>query len=643
MTDTSGGHDGSVHLAAPAYAELHCVSAFSFLRAGSSVEALVAHAKSLGLAALALTDNMTLAGVVRFQTACSAHGLHGVVGAELAVADPVFGDTAQPAHLVVLAENAVGYARLCTLLTEANLADPDAPVIRFADLAAQPDGLIVLTGGRDGTVARLLLAHQHDTAAVVARRYAAAFGRERVFIELQHQRLPNCVGLMQHLVWLAEEVGLRCVATNGVRYATRDDYPLYDLLTCVRLGITVDEAHRERPRNDEAHLKSSGELAGLFGLLPWGPAALAASGEIAVRCDLSLLKGVCTAPHVALPEGETPERHLRRLCEEGLRTRYAATPAALSDDSPQRRQLAHELMVIAQLDLAEFFLCVQGIVAAARGMGIRVSGRGSAANSIVAYLLGITGVDPIQDGLLFERFLTPDRRGMPDIDLDVQSDRREELIRYVERTYTHAHTAMVANVITYRPRLALRDAAKALGYPLDLVNRLTKALPHHHDPEELGAMCDELARIITAFVPDTTLRARCLARLPLALGLAARLCGLPRHLSLHNGGMVLTREPLGRLLPVRVSANGVRALEVDKDDVERLGLIKFDLLGLRTLGAIEETLALIEETTGTRPAIDALPIHPPDPATMRLIRAGQTLAVFQIESPGQWHLLAQTQ
>ncbi|HLY30021.1 MAG TPA: hypothetical protein VKQ36_03275, partial [Ktedonobacterales bacterium] len=355
------------------------------------------------------------------------------------------------------------------------------------------------------------------------------------------------------------------------------------------------------------------------------------------------LKGVCTAPHVALPEGETPERHLRRLCEEGLRTRYAATPAALSDDSPQRRQLAHELMVIAQLDLAEFFLCVQGIVAAARGMGIRVSGRGSAANSIVAYLLGITGVDPIQDGLLFERFLTPDRRGMPDIDLDVQSDRREELIRYVERTYTHAHTAMVANVITYRPRLALRDAAKALGYPLDLVNRLTKALPHHHDPEELGAMCDELARIITAFVPDTTLRARCLARLPLALGLAARLCGLPRHLSLHNGGMVLTREPLGRLLPVRVSANGVRALEVDKDDVERLGLIKFDLLGLRTLGAIEETLALIEETTSERPDIDHLSTQPPDPATMRLIRSGQTMAIFQIESPGQWHLLAQTQ
>jgi len=628
---------------APGYAELHCASAFSFLRAGSSVEALVVQAASLGLTALALTDFMTLAGVVRFQTACAAHGLHGVVGTELAVADPVFGDTAQPAHLVVLAENAVGYARLCALLTEANLADPGAPVIPFADLAAQPDDLILLTGGRDGTLARLLLARQHDAAAVVARHYAAAFGRERVFVELQHQRLPDSVGLMQQMVWLAEATRLRYVATNSVRYATREDYPLYDLLTCVRLGITVDEAHRERPRNDEAHLKSGSELASLFGLLPWGPSALAASGEIAARCDLSLLKGVCTAPQVALPEGETPESQLRRLCMDGLRTGYAAAPAALADSSPQRRQLAHELGVITQLDLAEFFLCVQGIVSAARQMGIRVSGRGSAANSLVAYLLGITGVDPIEHGLLFERFLTPDRRSMPDIDLDVQSDRREELIRYVERTYTHAHTAMVANVITYRPRLALRDAAKSLGYPLDLVNRLTKALPHHHDPEELGAMCDELARIITTFVPDTTLRARCLARLPMVLGLAARLCGLPRHLSLHNGGMVLTREPLAHLLPVRVSANGVRALEVDKDDVERLGLIKFDLLGLRTLGAIEETLALIEETTCQRPDIDHLPTQPPDLATMRLIRSGQTLAVFQIESPGQWHLLAQTQ
>src|SRR6185437_8831195 len=250
--------------------------------------------------------------------------------------------------------------------------------------------------------------------------------------------------------------------------------------------------------------------------------------------------------------------------------------------------------------------------------------------------------------------LTPERRGMPDIDIDVQSDRREELIRYVERTYTERHAAMVANVITYRPRSALRDVAKALGYPLPLVDRLTKTLHHHSGRAALLAAQEELERVIAHWFSAQgdqrrlltqparqPLQATLLARLPLALSLAARMLGLPRHLSLHNGGMVLTREPLAQTLPVRVSANGVRALEVDKDDVERLGLIKFDLLGLRTLGAVEEALALIAETTGARVPIDHLPLD--DDATFRLIRAGQTLAVFQIESPGQWHLLAQTQ
>ncbi len=283
---------------------------------------------------------------------------------------------------------------------------------------------------------------------------------------------------------------------------------------------------------------------------------------------------------------------------------------------------------------------------AAREMGIRVSGRGSAANSLVAYLLGITGVDPIQHKLLFERFLNPERAGMPDIDIDVASDRRDELIRYVERTYTEAHAAMVANVSSYRARSAVRDAAKALGFPLELVNRLTKVLSHHADAEELLDQEDELHQVIAQYpgaALDAPVRARCLELLPRLLEIAPKLLGLPRHLSLHNGGMVLSREPLSQLLPVRISANGVRALEINKDDVERIGLIKFDLLGLRTLGAVEEALRLIEQTTHERPDIDHLCTSPPDSRTMDLIRSGQTLAVFQIESPGQWHLLAQTQ
>ncbi|HZC05837.1 MAG TPA: DNA polymerase III subunit alpha [Ktedonobacterales bacterium] len=642
------------------YVELHSASAFSFLRAGSSVEALVARAAALGMPALALTDHMTLAGVVRFQVACAQAGLRGILGVELRVADTLFG-AGEPSCVVALAESMTGYARLCQLLTDANLRDsgrsatPAPPVIPFADLAAEPQGLIILTGGVNpaarGPLVAALLAGRRAVAEELARRYLAAFGPERLFIEAQHHLLPESVWLAQALAELAERVGARLALTNGARYATREDYPLYDLLTCVRLGLTVDQSHRERPRNDAEALLAGAELLGRLTMFPWAREALATSGEIADRClrgNVGLLRPACVAPRVPLPEGMTPRARLEQLCARGLAERYQHAPEALAMESAQRLQLAHELEVICGLELEEFFLCVHDIVSAARRLGIRVSGRGSAANSLVAYLLGITGVDPIAHGLLFARFLTPERRGMPDIDIDVQSDRREELIRYVERTYSERHAAMVANVITYRPRSALRDVVKALGYPLPLVNRLTKLLHHHSGRASLLEAQAEMERAIAASAPDcagqenqATRRETLLARLPLALALAARLVGLPRHLSLHNGGMVLTREPLAQTLPVRRSANGVRALEVDKDDVERLGLIKFDLLGLRTLGAVEEALALIEETTGARVPIDHLPLD--DDATFRLIRAGQTLAVFQIESPGQWHLLAQTQ
>ncbi|HEX2349545.1 MAG TPA: PHP domain-containing protein, partial [Ktedonobacterales bacterium] len=666
MTSLSSPPDAAP-LEAPAtagYSELHCASVFSFLRAGSSVEALVARAAALGMPAQALTDHMTLAGVVRFQAACAATQIGAIVGVELLVAHGVFG-AEEPGCVVALAESAVGYARLCQLLTDANLDEPDHPIIPFSALAAAPEGLIILTGGADGPLARALLSGRHATARELAERYLAAFGPERLFIETQHHLLPESARLAQDLAALATDLGARLALTNGVHYATRDDYDLYDLLTCVRLGVTVDQPHRERPRNDTAYLASGAELAERMARCPWAQAALATSAEIAARCvagDVGLLRPACVAPRVPLPAGVTPRQRLAELCKAGMAERYHDAPDALASDSPQRRQLAHELEVIGGLELEEFFLCVHDIVSAGRQMGIRVSGRGSAANSLAAYLLGITGVDPIAHHLLFARFLTPERRGMPDIDIDVQSDRREELIRYVERTYTERHAAMVANVITYRPRSALRDVAKALGYPLPLVDRMTKLLHHHSGGEALLAAQGELERVIAGWrggrasaskgqstgrglerpgAANDDQRDRLLARLPLALGLAARLLGLPRHLSLHNGGMVLTREPLAQTLPVRVSANGVRALEVDKDDVERLGLIKFDLLGLRTLGAVEEALALIAETTGERIPIDHLPLD--DDATFRLIRAGQTLAVFQIESPGQWHLLAQTQ
>ncbi len=488
---------------------------------------------------------MRVAGVVRFQTACARHGIQPIVGVELALADPVFGAPARPAQLVALAEDPTGYARLCRLLTDANLARPEAPVLHWRDLADEPEGLILLTGGREGTLVRLVLAGKRHAAREVVRRYRDAFGPSRVYVEVQHQRLPGNHSLLCQLAELAEEAGLRCVATNGVQHALRQDRIIYDLMTCTRLGITVDRPHAERPRNDEACLKSATEMATLFAECSWGSAALAITSEIADRCQLSLLKGTCTAPHVPLPAGKTPKSYLRTLCEEGLTTRYASRPEARRAGSAERTQLEHELAVISRLQLEEFFLCVHDIMHAARQMGIRVSGRGSAANSLAAYLLGITGVDPLQHGLLFERFLNPERQGMPDIDVDVQSDRRDELIRYVERTYTERHAAMVANLVTYRSRSALRDAAKALGFPLELVNRLTKVLPHHCDPADLPGYARELQQIIATLAPaDAALCTRCLERLPLLLEVAPRLVGLPRHLSLHNSVLLQVRGVL---------------------------------------------------------------------------------------------------
>jgi DNA polymerase-3 subunit alpha len=397
--------------------------------------------------ALALTDFMTLAGVVRFQAACAEHGIRPIIGCELAVADPQFGDLPTPAQFVALVRNHAGYAQLVRLLTDANLENPDQlfiPIQAVVEAVTSGDeGLYVLTGGREGALSRmLLLKDQTQRAQELAQRYAALFGFQHLFVELQHHALEDSLHLMQRLVWLAEEARLRCVATNGVHYAEAADCEVYDLLTCVRLGVTVDQPDRARPQNDQAYLKGAAEMAALFADLPWGSVALATSGEIAEQCAVSLLKPHCVAPQVPLPAGVTPNSYLRTLCDEGLAKRYVSYQPPLQIGSPQRRQLEHELDVIATLELEEFFLCVASIIRAARDMGIWCSGRGSAANSIVAYLLEITGVDPIQHGLLFERFLNPERRGMPDIDIDIQSDRREELIRYVERTYSsrrHGH------------------------------------------------------------------------------------------------------------------------------------------------------------------------------------------------------------
>jgi error-prone DNA polymerase len=620
-----------------AWCELHCHTPFSFRAAGSSIEALVARAKALGMPALAITDTMTLAGVVRFHRACKAAGIRPITGCELVIQHP----DGVAGTLIALAKNRRGYAHLCQLLTTANLGSEDSPSITLADLAAHRDGLALLVGGCDGAVQRLAAEGQMLAARSLLDQYRAVLGPDDLYVEVQQHLLPGSSLLLARMAHLAREAELPCLASNGARYAVAADCAVYDLITCIRLGIGLDTPHRERPRNTQHYLKGGDALQPFF--VDTSPEAIANAANVATSCSVELLASACVPPEMPLPDGETPTSYLRKLCDETLPAKY---PAGNQREQAET-QLARELAVIGQLALEEFFLVVWDILREARVRGIRCAGRGSAANSLVAYLLDITAVDPLAHHLLFERFLNVERQTMPDIDVDVQSSRREELIGYVEATYSEQHAAMVANVVTYRLRLAVRDTAKALGFPLPLIGQLTKRLPPFGRCGDIGRY-EEMLQQALAKIPGGS---RWAARLRVLLALVPRLESFPRHLSLHNGGMLLTRAPLTACMAVRRSANGMRAVELDKDDVEALGYIKFDLLGLRTFDAMERCLDLIATTEGTgtdggkgqRPPVDTLPLDQPDARTMELVRRGQTLAVFQIESPAQWHLLARTQ
>ncbi len=565
------------------YAELHAHSYYSLLDGASSPEALVARAADLGLAALALTDHDAVYGVVPFLAAAREHGLHAVVGAELTLADGH--------HLTLLVENATGWRNLCHLITVGRHHAPKGRAALPVDaLAGHTDGLIALSGCRQGEIAAALRRGDRHAALAAARRYRALFGRERFFVELQHHLLPEDDALIHDLLALAQHLGLDAVATNNVHYARRQDHRLQDVLVAIRHNRPLDDVRDRLRPNSEFYLKGPEEMAALFAR---HPRALANTLRIAERCQFDLRYGLQDLPPFPTPAGMDALATLRALCEQALPRRYPTSPQRA------REQLAHELGVIARAGLANYFLIVWDIVRFCRERGILCQGRGSAANSLVAYLLGISPIDPLAHDLVFERFLAAERPLPPDIDLDIQADRREEVIQYVMRRYGPEHAAMAATFVTFRGRSARRDAAKALGL-------------------EVGASPEE----------DP----------PLLQEMAAALRGLPRHLGIHNGGMVLTGPPLAHYVPTEPAAMPGRVVvQWDKDMLEEVGLVKVDLLGLRMLAAIAEALDLIEANTGVRPDLEALSFD--DPEVYALIARGDTVGVFQVESRAQAQIL----
>jgi error-prone DNA polymerase len=521
--------------------------------------------------------------------------------------------------LTLLAATPTGYANLSQLITKARLRSAKGEALAtWDDLAAHRTGLIALSGGRQGAVAQHLLAGRFDAAQDVAQHLCEIFGPEYFFVELQRQGRPGDEWLSQALLALAERIGLRVVATNDVHYATRDGYRLHDVLVSIRHLTTLETSHHQRRGNSEAYLKSAAEMARLFADRP---DALAATCEIANRCNVILHHGVQDLPTFPLPPafGGDVLAYLRALCQAMLTRRFATKP---SDRT--RMMLAHELTLIGQLGLANYFLIVWDIMRFARSQGIRCQGRGSAANSLVAYLLEITPIDPLAHDLVFERFLSEERPGLPDIDIDFDALRREEVIQYVYQRYGRDHAAMACTFVTFQPRSAIHDVGRSLDLSSDQIETEMRKC-------EIAEMRDcEIAGIHNSAIPQS--------RISAFPQLLQEIQGLPRHLGIHNGGMVLSEKPLAEIVPLEPATMAGRTVcQWDKDALEDAGMVKIDLLGLRMLSALEEALDVIEETGGQRPELDRLTFD--DPAVYDMICAGDTIGCFQVESRAQAQLI----
>jgi error-prone DNA polymerase len=582
--------------AATPYAELHCLSNFSFLRGASHPHELVRQAKDLGYAALALTDECSLAGVVRAWETAKEIGLPLVIGSELKLTDGT--------KLVLLAEDHAGYSEICRLVTLGRRrAEKGAYRLMREDFAG---------GARGCQLLWLPPPTQIDSEAAWVHE---CFGdRAHVAVEL-HRGGTDRERLAQ-LQDLSHRSGLPLVAAGDVHMHARERRMLQDTLTAVRHGVTLKDAGYRLFPNGERHLRSLQVLRKAY-----PPELLDASVALARRCTFTLAQLRYEYPHELVPAGHTATSWLRALTEEGLRRRW---PAGVK---PQVRALVDkELSLIAQLRYEHFFLTVQDLVAYARSRGILCQGRGSAANSAVCYCLGVTEVDPARMNLLFERFISLERNEPPDIDVDFEHERREEVIQYVYGKYGRHRAALAATVICYRPRSAIRDVGKALGFSLEQVDTLAKSVAWWDAPAALG---ERLAR--HGFDPASK-------QMQWLLELVAQMVGFPRHLSQHVGGFVISHQPLTGLVPVENAAMADRTvIQWDKDDLEALGLLKVDCLALGMLSAIRRTLGLIGEFRGRPMTMADVPAE--DPATYDMIGRGETTGVFQVESRAQMSML----
>jgi error-prone DNA polymerase len=604
---------------APGFVHLDVRSFFSLKDGAFSPEDLAARAAELGFRSVALTDRDGLYGATRFVDACSKVGVRPILGASLTVARRSVGPSGQP--VVVLAVDDVGYANLCRLITDAHmLGERGEPSLSVEQLCAHGDGLVAVLGPAS-PVGALAVDDRASAAARDLSPFKEAFG-ERLYVAVQHRLEAGSNEEIRALLRLAERTSTRAVATNAVRYLVPEDAFLADALECMRELVPINR-HNVSRVNAEGWLKPAEEMRRLF---VERPELCDATFEIEEMCAFDLGLGQVHFPAFPTPAGRSASSVLAERCWRGIERRGVKVTHAV------RERLNHELDMIHKLGYSAYFLTVVDIVDDVRSMGIRCACRGSAAGSFVCYLTGISDVDPVRHDLVFERFLNPLRDELPDIDIDVESARREDVYDMVLSRHGDDRTACVAMVETYRARAAVREAGKALGLPEIEVDTVAKAFPHigaHHLRTAIEELPELAGSNMNAGQLETLFR------------VAERLNGFPRHLALHPSGIVLSNDDLICRVPLERSYQGYRMIQADKDDVELLGYLKLDVLGVRMLSAMRHCLDEIARTEDEKVDLDQIPLD--DPPTFELIRSSDTLGCFQIESPGQRELLQKFQ
>ncbi|MGB9886621.1 MAG: DNA polymerase III subunit alpha [Moorellales bacterium] len=608
------------------FVHLHLHSEYSLLDGACRLEKAVAEAARQNMPALAITDHGVMYGVADFYRLAKQQGIKPILGAEVYVArrsrfDRQGQEEQSPFHLVLLARDYRGYQNLLRLVSRAYLEGfYYKPRVDRELLAEHREGLIALSACLAGEIPALFLKGREEEAVAAASWYREVFGPENFFLELQDHELAEQKRANRFLVDLARRLDLPLVATNDVHYLKREDATLHDVLLCIQTGKTLEDSKRLEFPTQEFYFKTGEEMARIFAEVP---EALANTLAIAERCQVELPFGRLHLPHYPVPEGHTAESYLRHLCLEGLKER------GLLHREEYRRRLEYELEVIFKMGFAGYFLVVWDLVNFAHREGILTGpGRGSAAGSLVAYALGITQIDPLRYDLLFERFLNPERVSMPDIDIDFCFERRGEVLDYLTRRYGGDRVAQIITFGTMAARAAIRDVGRVLNLPLSEVDRLAKLVP-----AELGISLDraleESPELRQAYEGDDRVRQ--------LLDFARALEGTPRHASTHAAGVVIAPEPLVNFLPLQKSPDGPVTTQFAMHVIEELGLLKMDVLGLRTLTVIGDTLKLIAQSGQQPPDLDNLSLE--DPKTYALLSSGESVGVFQLESSGMRTLL----